>query len=207
MRRVHRAVQPRPEQQLHRPQAVLRRGRGARLPAVLAERGGDHRGAPRPGAPREAVLPARPHRQVGAHQERAARPSATAPPPPDPRAHSPPPRGERSGEGTATDGIRAAPAPRTLSTRSGTPCGETLPDGTALSTSTAPTHEVTSPQAFEGCARRRKVRRPDATHRGGGPQHATDDSRYGSDRGIRKAARRSRRWSATSPNSACPTSR
>ena len=45
----------------------LRRGRGARVPALFAAPGLDRGDPPRRRAPREALLPARPSRQVGAH--------------------------------------------------------------------------------------------------------------------------------------------
>ena len=67
----------RPQRELHRPQDFLRRGRRARLPALFADDRLDQGGAPRQGAPRQALLPARPPRQVGPHrraQDRAARP-------------------------------------------------------------------------------------------------------------------------------------
>ena len=47
------------QRELHRPQDFLRRRRGARVPAVLADDRLDQGGAPRQGAPRQALLPAR----------------------------------------------------------------------------------------------------------------------------------------------------
>ncbi|CAA9516382.1 MAG: LSU ribosomal protein L19p, partial [uncultured Sphingomonadaceae bacterium] len=73
-RRVHRARQPRHGFVVHCAQDQLRRGRGARVPALLAERRKRGGGAPRRGTPGQALLPTRPHRQVGAHR-RAARPA------------------------------------------------------------------------------------------------------------------------------------
>ena len=62
----------RPQRELHRAQDFLRRGRRARVPALLADDQLDQGGAPRQGAPRQALLPARPARQEGAHFEAQA---------------------------------------------------------------------------------------------------------------------------------------
>ena len=60
-------LRQRPQRELHGPQDLLRRGRGARVPDLFALHR-RHRGAPpRQGAPGQALLPARPPRQVGAH--------------------------------------------------------------------------------------------------------------------------------------------
>ena len=69
----HREAQPRPQLVVRRAQDLERRGRRAHVPAVFAaarEHRGEAQGA---GAPREALLSARPLRQVGA-DSREARP-------------------------------------------------------------------------------------------------------------------------------------
>ncbi len=75
-RRLHRPLQPRPGQLLHGPQDQLRRGRRARLPALLAERRFDRGRPPRRRSPRQALLSARPHRQVGPHRRAPRHPSS-----------------------------------------------------------------------------------------------------------------------------------
>ena len=50
------------ERELHCAQDFLRRGRRARLPDLLALHRRDRGSAPRPGPPRQALLPARPPR-------------------------------------------------------------------------------------------------------------------------------------------------
>ena len=67
----------RPELQLHRAQDLLRRGRRARVPAVLARARRDRGGAPRRGAPRQALLPARPH--AASRRASPRRPAALSP--------------------------------------------------------------------------------------------------------------------------------
>ena len=54
--------------QLHRPQDQLRRRRRARLPALFAEHRFDRGRPPRRRPPRQALLSARPHRQIGPHR-------------------------------------------------------------------------------------------------------------------------------------------
>ena len=49
----------------------VRRGRRARVPALFADDRFDQGGAPRQGAARQALLPARASRQVGAHHREA----------------------------------------------------------------------------------------------------------------------------------------
>ena len=65
---------------LHRPQDQLRRGRRARLPALFAERRFDRGRAPRRRPPRQALLSARPHRQVGPHRRAPRHPPPRQPP-------------------------------------------------------------------------------------------------------------------------------
>ena len=76
-RRLHRPRQQGREFELHRPQDFVRRRRRARLPALLAGDRFDRGRPPRRRAPRQALLSARPPRQIGAHR-RASR-SAPAP--------------------------------------------------------------------------------------------------------------------------------
>ena len=76
-RRVHRPLEQGHRLQLHRPQDQLRRRRRARLPALFAGDRFDRGRPPRRRPPRQALLSARPHRQIGAHR-RAPR-SASAP--------------------------------------------------------------------------------------------------------------------------------
>ena len=59
------------QRELHRAQDFLRRRRRARVPALLADDRLDQGRAPRQGAPRQALLPARPARQEGAHRRSA----------------------------------------------------------------------------------------------------------------------------------------
>ena len=79
---------------LHRPQDQLRRGRRARLPALFAERRIDRGRPPRRRPPRQALLSARPHRQVGPHRRAPRHPPARRrqgrrrPPPSPSRAES-----------------------------------------------------------------------------------------------------------------------
>ena len=61
-RRRHQAPGQRRARDLHGPQAVVRRRRGAHVPAALAEDRADRGGQPRRRPPGEALLPARPRR-------------------------------------------------------------------------------------------------------------------------------------------------
>ena len=56
---MHRARRRRGEREFHRPQDLLWRGRGARLSGLFADDRFDQGGAPRQGAPRQALLSAR----------------------------------------------------------------------------------------------------------------------------------------------------
>src|SRR5439155_1601720 len=60
----------RPQRILHGPQDFLWRGRRARLPDLFAEHRFDQGRAPRQGASRQALLPARPSRQVGPYRRK-----------------------------------------------------------------------------------------------------------------------------------------
>ena len=208
--RLHRALQQGAEQQLHRAQDQLWRGRGARVPALLADDRGDRGGAPRRRAPRQAVLPARPLRQVA-----PASPNARARPGPLPREAPADERNRsRPTEHRVHDGGRermSEAKPRTLFDKIwDSHVVEQLPDGTCiLYIDRHLVHEVTSPQAFEGLRLAgRKLRRPDADDRGRRPQHpdrrrphAVRHQGGGQPHPGRDAG------AATSPSSACPTSR
>ena len=88
---VHRAPQRGLELVVHRPQDFLRRGRGARLPALFAERGEDRSHPHRQGAPGEALLSARPCAAAPPASPRTRRrcsrraPAPPRCPPPEPR--------------------------------------------------------------------------------------------------------------------------
>ena len=64
----------RPQRELHGAQDFLRRGRRARVPALFADGQLDQGRAPRQGAPRQALLPARPARQARPHHREAGPP-------------------------------------------------------------------------------------------------------------------------------------
>ena len=64
----HRDAPRRRARDVHRPQGVVRPGRRAHLPAALADHRQDRGGAHGEGAPRQAVLPARPEGQGRAHE-------------------------------------------------------------------------------------------------------------------------------------------
>jgi ribosomal protein L19 len=146
------------------------------FPLYSPFRHGDRGGAPGQGAPREAVLPPRPHRQGGAHPGARGRHYAEGrggrPEGPD-RAV-----GGTAGGRAATAGLRterthpnedlpmSAQKPRTLFDKIwDAHVVETLPDGTALLyIDKHLVHEVTSPQAFEGLRTAgRRVRRLEGT--------------------------------------------
>ena len=65
---VHLQAGRRRQRELHRPEGLGGRGRGAHLPGAEPDHRLDRDGAARPGAPGQAVLPPRAERQSGAHQ-------------------------------------------------------------------------------------------------------------------------------------------
>ena len=70
-RRRHREAQPRPQFVVHRAQDLERRRRGAHVPDLFAAARLDRGQAQGRCAPRQALLPARPLGQVGAHPRKA----------------------------------------------------------------------------------------------------------------------------------------
>src|ERR1043166_4719990 len=71
---MHRPLGPGAQRELYRAQDFLRRRRRTRVSRDVADDRLDQGGAPRQGAPRQALLPARPARQVGAHRREEGRP-------------------------------------------------------------------------------------------------------------------------------------
>ena len=207
-RRVHRALQQGAEQQLHRAQDQLRRGRGARVPALFAADRRDRRGAPRRRAARQAVLPARP---VAASRARIAERA---------RARSP-----GSGAAEAQAGHRTRPDRRRVKGRHAMSDSEAAHAvrqdlgqprrGAAPGRHLHPLHRPPSgarghqPAGVRGPAPGRPQAAPPGLHdRGRRPQHP--DRRLARARATsrkRTAASRSRRWRRTSSSSACRTSR
>src|SRR5262249_40288657 len=72
--RLHRPRGRGPQREFHRAQDFLWRRRGARLSALFADDRLDQARAPRQGAPRQALLPARSPRQGRAHRREAGSP-------------------------------------------------------------------------------------------------------------------------------------
>src|SRR5688572_18419746 len=146
-RRVHRARRVGAEREFHRPQDFLRRRGRARVSALLADDRLHQGRASRQGAARQALLFARPARQVGPHRREAGLPRTG--------------RGRRRGG----QGSRVTMA-RTLYDKIWDDhLVDEQPDGTCLIyIDRHLVHEVTSPQAFEGLRLSgRKVRAPEKT--------------------------------------------
>src|SRR5712692_4684216 len=162
---MHRPLRQRDQRELHRAQDLVRRGRRARVSALFADDRFDQGRAPRQGAPRQALLPARTARQVGAHHRAAGAPG---------RRSSRRRAGQGQGRGVTNRpvGFRSSSAmakPRTLYDKIWDDhVVDEQPDGTCLIyIDRHLVHEVTSPQAFEGLRNSgRKVRAPEKTRAG-----------------------------------------
>ena len=109
--RVHRAQERRHELVVHGAQDLLRRGRRARLPAVSPAHRLDRGRAPRRRAPRQALLPARPHRQEGAHHREGRRSAPRSARRRRPPRAAKPSRSPRSRQGGHSAGAGLGPAP------------------------------------------------------------------------------------------------